>query len=60
MTFQEYIQRMLKEYENIDGVEVPSDEQLLLQFMSLKVFSNWNIEESKRMSRRLYKHQLKG
>lgn len=49
MDFAEYRKRMLKEYEHIDGVEPPNDEQLLLAFISLVVYLKFEREETKKL-----------
>lgn len=51
MNFIDYKKRVLKEYENIDGVEPPDDEQLLLTFMSLIVYCKFEREEAKRLNK---------
>lgn len=51
MNFVEYRKRVLKEYENIDDVEPPNDEQLLLTFMSLIVYCKFEREEAKRLNK---------
>lgn len=55
MNFDEFKKRIIKEYQNYNTAKIPTDDELILQFFSLKVFSNWNIEENKKMMKRIYK-----
>ncbi len=60
MDFTEYRKRVLKEYEGIDGVEPPSDEQILLTFISLGVYLKFEREEVRKLRNKSPKRSVKG